>query len=73
MLKSIRNHLLDDGVIFDDNTCINKNTLETLLSHNGEELKLHPYFTQKSLESVGPERMRVRSAVQMLSHRMATL
>lgn len=73
MLKLIRNHVIDDGVLLSDNTLVNRKTLETLLENNGKELKLHPNFSQKSLELNGPERMRVRDAAQLLSNRMATL
>ena len=58
MLKLIRNHLIDDDVLRDDGTLINRETLETLLLNNGQESKLHPTFTCKILELTGPERIR---------------
>jgi len=73
MLKLIQNHLIDNDVLRNNGTLINRETLETLLLNNGKELKVHPTFTYKILELTGPERIRVKFAAQISSKRLATL
>lgn len=73
MLKLVRNHLLDDGMILPDGVIIDKQSFETLIQFDNNELKLCPRLSQKHLEVVGAERMRVRYAAQLLSGHTATL
>ena len=72
-MKNLRNHLIDDGVILEDNTLIDIETLHTMRNQNGIHLNLCPKLTLKLLEVVKAERMRVAPAVQLLSHRMSCL
>ena len=59
MLKLIRNHLLDDGVILEGGTEINMQTLDKLIELNGEERKLCPNLTPRLVQVTQAERMKV--------------
>lgn len=73
MLKLIRNHLLDDGLLMEDGTVVSKCTFEKINRYDESELKLRPRLSRYILEVTGAERMRVRYAAQLLSNHTATL
>ena len=52
---------------------MDKTTLLNMITANGEELKLVKHLDESVLNISGPQRMRVRNAVQFLSHSMASL
>jgi len=66
MLKLIRNHLIDDGLVLSDGSSITKETLNELLLFDQKELRLCPKIGVESLELRGSERMRVRRAAELL-------
>jgi hypothetical protein len=64
MLKLIRNHLIDDGLVTENGTIINQGTLEGLVTANGNEKRLCPHLTPKLLQLTKAERMRVNLVLQ---------
>jgi len=73
LLKLIRNHVIDDGLMTEDGAVINKDVMQTLIDFNQEELKLCPKLSQYLVNVTGVERMRVRPAAQLMSRHSAML
>ena len=79
-IKNLRNHVIDDGVIFGvgkfnpEGTNVDVEVMRELVNNNGDgELKRVPYLTHSWLGVSDSERMRVRPAVQFFSHSIACL
>jgi hypothetical protein len=66
LLKLLRNHLLDQGLILGDGSTLRKEDLEPLVEK--EEFKILPKLTYQHLECTHNARQRVRLAAQLLSH-----
>lgn len=71
MIKLLRNHLLDDGIILPRGKCINKSLFEKLLSLDCGEIKLCPKLTPGHVNVFGRDRQRVHLACQLLSNHVA--
>ena len=72
-LKNLRNHVLDHGAVLPHGKIVDKSILVQMVRANGKELKLVKHLDESILDVSGPQRMRVRAAVQFFSHSMASL
>lgn len=70
LLKLARNHLLDNGFVL-ENTIINKDCFEKLLSVSTTELTFAHKLTPHHFNLKGSMRQRVRPAVQLFSNSVA--
>ncbi len=69
LLKLLRNHLLDQGLILNDGSKLRREDLEPLVEK--DELKILPKLTSHHLDCTHNARQRVRLAAQLLSHSTA--
>ncbi len=68
LLKLLRNHLLDQGLHWDDGTTLEKKDLILILDKDHGETKIHHKLTPEHLNCQQNARQRVRLAAQLLSH-----
>jgi len=73
MLKLLRNHILDEGIMLKNRIVIDKLVFATLVQKNELELKLCPKLNRSLLELTGAQRMKVKPAAQLLSAHSAAL
>lgn len=73
LLKLIRNHFIDRGFIFSNNTYIGRQIIEEYLSTTkNSDFKLAYKITEKHLNVMGTQRQNVKLAAQLFSNTMST-
>ncbi len=72
MLKLLRNHLLDTGLVFPTGTRFQKDDILRLLHDDCSELRLNHKLTELHFNCHHSQRQNVSLAAQLLSHRTAS-
>ena len=73
LIKLLRNHVLDSGILLPCGEVLNKDIYMELLAKDMSEYQiLHKVTVHKHINIFGAERQRVRPAFQTLSHSVAT-
>lgn len=71
LLKLLRNHFLDEGLILPDGTQLSKETIENLLQLQTGDLNITHHINEAHLNVSGRSRQNVRMASQLFSNRTA--
>lgn len=69
MIKLLRNHFLDQGLLINGIHPFGKTMIREIIGK--QELKLQPNLSEEHISVSGPARMKVRLAVQLFSHHTA--
>jgi len=73
IIKLLKSHLIDHGLVLSNSTLINKSTILNLICNNGTEFCYSSGMTLEILELAGAERMKVGPVLKFFSLKTAAL